>query len=147
MGNLKLFCQLNFPAVTVCNHNRINCEVFKAEIAKCTNESTSTSCIFRPESLAKAEELVKACSKRDDINVDVDSGQKKRRKKRRVKQTRYEGDPSLMAEKYYAFLVYYMTLNDSERRGIGHNFTSMVRSCSFAGRDCLNETLVQALFF
>ena len=62
-----------------------------------------------------------------------------RRKKRKANKGGPKQDPSLITEKYFAFLFYYMTLNDQERIAIGHNLTSLFRDCSFAGTDCLND--------
>ena len=62
-----------------------------------------------------------------------------RRKKRKANKGGPKQDPSLITEKYFAFLFYYMALNDQERIAIGHNLTSLVRDCSFAGTDCLND--------
>ena len=38
------------------------------------------------------------------------------------------------------FLVKFMSLQTQNRIKIGHNFGSLVKSCTFRGRDCSNET-------
>ena len=37
------------------------------------------------------------------------------------------------------FLKNFMTMNEEERKLIGHNFTSIFKSCTFRGNDCLEE--------
>ena len=38
------------------------------------------------------------------------------------------------------FIKLFMTLNADERALIGHNFTTLVKACTFRGRSCENET-------
>ena len=37
------------------------------------------------------------------------------------------------------FLKNFMTMNEEERKLIGHNFTSIFKACTFRGNDCLDE--------
>ena len=37
------------------------------------------------------------------------------------------------------FLKQFMTLNEEERKLIGHDFQSLFKSCTFRGKDCLKE--------
>ena len=37
------------------------------------------------------------------------------------------------------FLKNFMTMNEEERKLIGHNFTSLFKACTFRGKDCLKE--------
>ena len=39
----------------------------------------------------------------------------------------------------YIFLQYFMSLEEEQRFKIGHNFSGLVKSCTFRGRDCNNE--------
>ena len=41
-------------------------------------------------------------------------------------------------ESEYTFLAEFMTLNETMRRSIGHQFDSFIKSCTFRGKDCLN---------
>ena len=45
-------------------------------------------------------------------------------------------------DEQYKFLQGYMTLEEDERFKIGHNFSGLVKSCTFRGRDCKDERLV-----
>ena len=44
--------------------------------------------------------------------------------------------------KEYDFMMYYMILPQSIRVSIGHQFSDLVKGCSFHGVDCLNSRLV-----
>ena len=52
------------------------------------------------------------------------------------------GDPSGATPSYleseYKFLASFMSLSENERRSIGHDFDSLIKSCTFRGKDCLN---------
>ena len=39
----------------------------------------------------------------------------------------------------YAFLEKYMALSKEDRVAIGHNFTDLIKECTFRGRDCLDS--------
>ena len=44
----------------------------------------------------------------------------------------------------YQFLQVYMSLEEKERFKIGHNFSDLVKSCTFRGRDCKEERFVMS---
>ena len=48
------------------------------------------------------------------------------------------GDTPVYLESEYTFLAKFMTLNETMRRSIGHQFDSFIKSCTFRGKDCLN---------
>ena len=48
--------------------------------------------------------------------------------------------------KEYDYMMYYMILPQSIRVSIGHQFSDLVKGCSFHGVDCLNSRLVSILF-
>ena len=50
-----------------------------------------------------------------------------------------QGDMDVSQEILNEFLGKYMTLPRAIRLSIGHNFTQMVKSCTFRGRDCANS--------
>ena len=50
-----------------------------------------------------------------------------------------QGDMDASQEIINAFLGKYMTLPRAIRLSIGHNFTQMVKSCTFRGRSCTNS--------
>ena len=39
----------------------------------------------------------------------------------------------------WKFLENFMTLNEEERILIGHDFESFIKSCTFRGKNCLDE--------
>ena len=43
----------------------------------------------------------------------------------------------------YGFLKEYMGLNNSIRHSIGHQFSAMIKACTFQGKDCLDEKYIQ----
>ena len=43
----------------------------------------------------------------------------------------------------YEFLKEYMGLNESIRHRIGHQFSALIKACTFQGKDCLNERYIQ----
>ena len=50
-----------------------------------------------------------------------------------------QGDMDASQEVINEFLGKYMTLPRAIRLSIGHNFTQMVKSCTFRGRNCTNS--------
>ena len=40
------------------------------------------------------------------------------------------------------FLKNFMTMNEEERKLIGHDFTSFFKDCTFRGKNCLEEKYV-----
>ena len=49
------------------------------------------------------------------------------------------GETPVFLESEYTFLAQFMTLNETLRRSIGHQFESFIKSCTFRGKDCLNN--------
>ena len=50
------------------------------------------------------------------------------------------GDQPAQVTAELNFLVKYMTLGTTIRKKIGQQFDSLIKCCTFRGRDCLNET-------
>ena len=46
----------------------------------------------------------------------------------------------------YNFLQMYMSLEEEQRFRIGHNFSGLLKSCTFRGRDCNDERLATISF-
>ena len=57
----------------------------------------------------------------------------------REKSWEDQGEMDASQEILNEFLGKYMTLPRAIRLSIGHNFTQMVKSCTFRGRDCANS--------
>ena len=48
-------------------------------------------------------------------------------------------DPTLSPlQREYIFLQNYMSLKESVRISIGHDFSSFIKNCTFRGKNCLN---------
>ena len=41
--------------------------------------------------------------------------------------------------KEMTFLKHFMAMNEGERKLIGHNFTSILKACTFRGKNCLED--------
>ena len=57
----------------------------------------------------------------------------------REKSWEDQGEMDASQEILNEFLGKYMTLPRAIRLSIGHNFTQMVKSCTFRGRSCTNS--------
>ena len=53
-----------------------------------------------------------------------------------------EGKQSATVAEELEFVRAFMSFSEDERQLIGHNFTASIKSCSFRGRTCTDETLV-----
>ena len=45
----------------------------------------------------------------------------------------------------YRFIGQYMNVSEEERKKIGHQFSDLIKSCTFRGRDCLKEKYFENL--
>ena len=130
--------QLTFPAVTICNNNRVNCNQLDNVIETVTGsaDETDNQTLI---SLIKIKTL--ACP--DDAPGTQTMG----RKKRDVQQAppmEMEGLTPDWLTTEYEFLSVYMELNESIRHKIGHPFSAMIKACTFQGKNCLDS---RYLFF
>ena len=50
------------------------------------------------------------------------------------------GDPTSTVLNEYEFLSLYMSLNETIRLSIGHQYEDLLLSCTFRGVDCLKQT-------
>ena len=164
--------QLKFPAVTFCNHNRINCELLRGRIGE-KDESLKPS-NDDLEILKKLNENDVVCPERknqenqenqgNQVNQEVAEVVKETltekvsgRRKRQVMQNgpqvgpNGEGPPQqggavpnyLTTE--YRFIGQYMNVSEEERKKIGHQLSDLIKSCTFRGRDCLKEKYFENL--
>ena len=155
--NLKMiFPQVDFPAVTICNQNRVNCTGLELLIEEC--EENVTTCINETyfEIIEDIFLLCNATDLQDPSEEEIYPGSgsggsnqgPKGRKKRNVGPIPDEkdsddfdeqGDIPEDAEAENEFLSRYMSLPESLRLKIGHQFPSFVKYCTFRSRNCLNE--------
>ena len=144
---------MTFPAVTICNSNRISCSRFKIaydhwEKAEVNDDNKETF-----------EKLYKiACLNVCPNSIDVEqlscpspsTNTEEKRKKRSPGSGPPEGPappgpalgeipPNMKAQ--YEFLQLYMSLNEKVRLSIGHQFEDFIKECTFLGSDCLNVRL------
>ena len=97
----------------------------------------------------------------DELSAGPDSEEApQKRTRRQVMNQTQEGDPSQvpgpnggfcetcsvpeLLDTEYQFLQLYMYLEEKERFKIGHNFSDLVKSCTFRGRDCKEERFVMS---
>ena len=122
------FSQLLFPAVTFCNQNRINCNKLNSTLNDVDNNLDKTTL--------------------DTLKALMDQGcvdQSPKKRRRRQTSSDMMGPPGATPsylEAEYQFLDFFMSLNESVRRSIGHDFPTFIKSCTFRGKDCLNMRLV-----
>ena len=116
---------MTFPAVTICNNNRVNCDQLAAVIRNFSESEDSQTFKFL-----------------DNLNkLACEKPQKSGRNKRQAQPPPLSlggSTPDGLAVEY-GFLNEYMGLNDSIRHSIGHQFGAMIKACTFQGKDCLNE--------
>ena len=117
--------QLLFPAVTFCNHNRINCDRLKENLNTFDNDTNNI--LLELQNLACQDEPVPSTNIRKRRQTSSSSG---------MEPPPGETPSDLLAE--YQFLDFFMSLNESVRRTIGHDFISFIKSCTFRGKDCTN---------
>ena len=131
---------LLFPAVTFCNQNRVNCDRVARKLQEIDQDSDNETFTI----LQWIE--TKACTEPPLPPPPVPPT----RRKRQAPDPRLGPGPGLgesmgppgetpdYLESEYTFLAEFMTLNETMRRSIGHQFDSFIKSCTFRGKDCLN---------
>ena len=126
------YFQIGFPAITICNQNRVDCNELSELVTKCTTNSSACGGSAQLELLEEMQE--DACPSGPPSSMATSNG----RRKRQVGPG--DGNKSADFEAEAEFLNQYMSLNLANRMKIGHTFTDMIKECSFSGIDCLNET-------
>ena len=119
---------MTFPAVTICNLNRISCSELKKTYEEWDVEKDN-------ETFTKLQEIVKLsrCP-----NITEPATTEERRKRSIEVLQEGLGDTPDFLKTEYDFLEYYMGLNESIRLMIGHQFSDFIMACTFSGSDCLN---------
>ena len=130
---------LLFPAVTFCNQNRVNCDRVTSKLGEIDQDSDN-------ETFTLLQWIqTNACTE------SVRPGPQSRRKRQapgggpgpgpgpgQGDNMGPPGETPVYLESEYTFLAKFMTLNETMRRSIGHQFDSFIKSCTFRGKDCLN---------
>ena len=117
--------------MTFCNHNRIKCGRLDHERKKAGQNSS-------------AKETKKLFDELWTLACVETSPPHPSRKKRETGPSDSNmmgaptGDTPSYLESEYDFLDPFMSLTETERRSIGHDFDSFIKSCTFRGKDCLN---------
>ena len=119
--------------MTICNLNRISCGQLKKTYEEWDVEKDI-------DTFNNLSEIVKL-SRCPNINepetatiLDVTT-----RRKRSIEALQEGlGDTPDFLTTEYEFLEYYMSLNESIRLMIGHQFSDFIMACTFSGSDCLN---------
>lgn len=131
--------QILFPAITVCNQNRVDCTVLNNTIGDCnrTIAGDDTDCPFKADNtiLSTLENMNKAyCQKQKP----PEGGKGKDKGSGGNEQDPRPPSADFLAES--KFLNSYMALNESIRKVIGHSFENFVKDCTFAGISCYNSS-------
>ena len=124
-----------FPAVTICNLNRISCSQLKKTYEEWDVEKDN-------ETFTKLH-VIKTLSECPNITEPATASTfattPEGRKKRGIEALQEGlGDTPDFLKTEYKFLEYYMGLNESIRLMIGHQFSDFIMACTFSGSDCLN---------
>ena len=108
--------KLPFPAVTFCNQNRVNCERLRSLLK--TDQDQRLSWI--EDNLCKDRKVWKTLNGSRHHSGGPD------------------GHTLSPLQREFLFLQNYMSLNESARISIGHDFPSFMKNCTFRGNNCLN---------
>ena len=108
------------PAVTFCNHNRVNCDALNDKM----NNITVDDEYFNNLNLIN-EMACKRPAKRKKRQTEVANAGKE--KTRPV--------PEILNQEYN-FLQLYMSMEEGDRVEIGHSFSGLIKSCFFRGHTC-----------
>ena len=155
MIKYHIFSKVNFPAVTVCNQNRVSCENLISTMTSCKNETFGCDA-NDVEVMGSIVELSK-CGESGKVNArrKRQNGPPAQNNDNNMPQhpqnNQYDDGPMRFydnqqppedVEKEWNFVQKYMSLNEDLRKRIGHSFESFIQSCLFRGVDCHNETYV-----
>ena len=150
---------MTFPAVTICNSNRISCSQLKKtyeewevdkdrdtfyklaaikDLSGCPNinepttTTTSTSTTTTTTTITTTSTTTTTSTSTSTTNLPS-------RKKRSIDNIQEGlGDTPTFLKSEYEFLDIYMGLNESVRHMIGHQFSDFIKLCTFLGSNCLN---------
>ena len=126
------YFQLTFPAVTICNSNRVSCSQLKKTYEELYAEN-DTSINF--ERLSNIKKL-SLCDNINALTTTLTAGSRRKRSIEALQKGL--GDTPDFLKTEYKFIETYMGLDESIRLKIGHQFSDFVKKCTFSGSDCLN---------
>ena len=136
---------MTFPAVTICNSNRISCDRFKTVFDQWTAEADTDTydtlkqiaCLnICPISIDV--KLLSCNTTTSTPDTDATTTTTIARKKRSPLDPPPLGDMPTNLRAQYQFLALYMSLNEKVRLLIGHQFEDFIKECTFLGSDCLD---------
>ena len=155
MIKYQFYSKVNFPAVTVCNQNRVSCDNLFSTIDSCKNDTfncdnTDVDVMGSLVKLSKCEEIGKGNARRKRQTRPPGPNHDNNRPPHPQNDQYDDGSmpfydnqqPPEDVEKEWDFVQQYMSLNEDLRKRIGHSFESFIQSCLFRGVDCHNETYV-----
>jgi hypothetical protein len=153
-----IYFQIEFPAVTVCNQNRVNCLTLDEVITNC---NCSTNVDITPCNDTEALNFMKGLNdhcpkptvetktKRKKRNSDTDINQHLRQRRQEPQGSdggsvnsgqqetlSMQGDQPQSQQTENEFLRMFMSLSLEDRILIGHNLSSFIKGCTFKGREC-----------
>ena len=144
---------MTFPAVTICNSNRISCSQLKKtyeewefdkdidtfyklaaikDLSGCPNINEPTTTTTSTSTTTTTTTITTTSTSTSTTNLPS-------RKKRSIDNIQEGlGDTPTFLKSEYEFLDIYMGLNESVRHMIGHQFSDFIKLCTFLGSNCLN---------
>ena len=141
---VKFHIQLTFPAVTLCNYNRINCDQLLATIGEIDRDSDQETYESLNQLRGKSGcPITQTAQNSAPTNDNSATGGRRKRaasaapSSDQTTEVRIGEMPDFLSAEY-EFLEVYMALNESLRHKIGHQFDGFIKECTFRGMDCLN---------
>ena len=126
---------MTFPAVTICNLNRVSCSQLKKTYEEWDVEKDQETF----NNLSEIVKLSRCPNITEPATATTSEITTEDRRKRSIEALQEGlGDTPDFLTTEYKFLEYYMSLNESIRLMIGHQFSDFIMACTFSGSDCLN---------
>jgi len=144
---------ITFPAVTICNQNRVSCENLKIYFAlnNCSLSMMGGEVKWAPDSFAcknAANIAIRGCSSLLPSSATSNVEESKRKKRGAARGGAPPsgptgagglGAPPELVDAENLFLYYYMSMDARDRMMIGHQFDDTIKACSFRGKDCTSS--------
>ena len=121
--------------MTICNSNRVSCSQLKEiyEEWDVENDRDTFDKLSALKTLSKCSDINEPTA---DTTTTTTPTERKRRSIAALQKGL--GDTPDFLKTEYKFLHAYMGLNESIRLKIGHQFSDVIKKCTFSGSDCLN---------
>ena len=131
-----------FPAVTICNQNRINCCNLVHTMGAC--RANYSYCGFKSnkdEQFQLLDTMMKECTTEEPI-LEVKRTKRESNNKPKAASSRPDyGVQTTEVKEAEEFLMKYMGLSENVRQLIGHDFNDFIKMCTFRGSTCLESKL------